>query len=232
MKRHFPRNIGRSYFQHLFRSKLGGVNLLSLCVASFFISVRHVLGMSAQEQMIHSETRWIVAPMAHVQSIWNWTRNQSPCNAMYEPLFSLEVKYTISVGIESCNPLSTGRSKASFDISKFTFNPRFNVGFRSGKSIHNQTATRFCVPTLEFVIVDGPFVSAVTTAQTFSTMATVRVDSGFGWTDHDQSCKSSAGRNRFVSRHDIGSFNVLFSDGRTASTGGHCDSALSQEGVN
>lgn len=85
-----------------------------------------------------------------------------------------------------------------------------------------EASTRGRVASPQSIISDNHKCSAFTQAAAGGISVPVAVDVVGPNADNSQSCESSTNRDRFFGRHSVGYFNVVFSSGRSASTGARC----------
>jgi len=196
--------------------------LLAACLPSLGAHIGNIIQMGAQEQVIRPDARRIVATMQDEQSIGNWAVVENPTGTRGDD-FSITTAFadgavTADVVFADPNPALLGLLNVA---------PKSNVERvreASGQcrvlseprtcSLH--TATGDC-PSEQVISSDYRRVSAVALTDVV-TVAEPHAVIG----NNFELSKTLTNQGEF-SRYSIGSFNVVFSGGRPATTGAHCD---------
>jgi hypothetical protein len=97
------------YFPHVGFSKLGAARrftVISGALAALFANhVPSIYLRGAQEQVVRSNTRRVVALMQHVQSVGNWADAQLPCNPVRPNDFACHFQSAVTPSVTEAGPL-------------------------------------------------------------------------------------------------------------------------------
>jgi len=207
--------------KHLFCRQLVGFACLTASLTTFGAHILNVIQWCPKEQVIRSDTGGIITVMQNLKPIRDWSVVDQPaCPRCYN--FTISTSFTDGaiappIALAGPNPALVGpfniTPESNFKCIRESFGQGRMLNEARTCSLHTTTgnsAVEQIIPT------NCRRVSAVALTDVVTITGTHAIIG-----DNFKLSKTLANKGDF-SRHSIGSFNVVFSGGRPATTGAHC----------